>query len=246
MTVDWIPEAVAGGLDASVLELHLQPIVVLESGQVTAAESFIRWRDPHHGLVPPRDWMPLAESTGAIVGCAMKALPMWVACSARFTGRMVSFNLGGRQLLDAGFMAALRDLPPEVAAGLALEIPYLQFSIDHANRVQPEWSWNEIPDLRERLGELHALGFSVWLDDYDGTIPGDEFLSLPEIDVVKLDRSLLDHDPRKLTELVEGIHSHSKRTLIEGVEHHAHRDLALNAGIALAQGFLYGAPAKTP
>ena len=139
-------------------------------------------------------------------------------------------------------MDALLNIPAEVAAGLAVEIPYLQFSVDHANRVAPEWSWVEIPDLDARLGELHAHGFSVWLDDYDNTIVDDRCLMNAHIDMVKLDRSLLAFDLDELTRLVDRVHSCGKRTLIEGVELEAHHDLARHAGTELAQGFLYAPP----
>lgn len=138
MTENWIADALAAGLDPSSLKLHLQPVVSLASDRIVGAESFIRWRDSLHGLVPPSDWIPLAESTGAIVDCALTALPLWTECSNPGTGRLVSFNLDGRQLLAAEFMDAMLEIPAEVAAGLAVEIPYLQFAADWANRVALE------------------------------------------------------------------------------------------------------------
>lgn len=156
MTENWLADALGAGLDATALELHLQPVVSLASDRIVGAESFIRWRDAVHGLVPSSDWIPLAESTGAIVDRALTALPLSAGCSNPGTGRVVSFNLGGRQLLDAEFMDANLEIPAEVAAGLAVEIRYLQFSVDRANRVAPEWSWLGIPDFDVRLGKLHA------------------------------------------------------------------------------------------
>ena len=75
LTENSIADPLAARLDTKAPELHLQPVVSLASDQIVGAESFIRWRDPVHGLVPPMDWIPLADSSGAMIDRVLTALP---------------------------------------------------------------------------------------------------------------------------------------------------------------------------
>ncbi len=242
MTKAWIEEALAAGLPADALELHLQPVVDLNDNSLYGAESFARWRDPMHGLIPTYEWIAHAESTGEIVELARTLLPIWIGTSSGRAGPIVSFNMGGRQLLDDANIAQLLAVPYDIAAGLALEIPHLQFFVDAANAVAPQWSWVDIDDLDDRLARLSASGYAIWLDDYGDTILDDGPLTHSSIDLVKLDRSLLDADPRWLREVVECVHDAGKRSLFEGIETDAHRSTAIEAGVELGQGFLYAPP----
>ncbi len=242
MTKAWIEQAFAAGLPADVLELHLQPVVDLIDNSLYGAESFARWRDHRHGLIPASEWIPHAESTGAIIDIARSLLPVWIATSSGRAGPIVSFNMGGRQLLDDASIDQLLAVPYDIAAGLALEIPHLQFFVDSANATAPQWSWIDIDDLDDRLARLSASGYAIWLDDYGDAILDDGPLTHPAIDLVKLDRSLLDADPRWLREVVDSIHNAGKRSLFEGIETDAHRSTAIDAGVGLGQGFLYAPP----
>ena len=238
----WIEGALAAGLAADALELHLQPIVHLDDGRLYGAESFTRWRDSEHGLIPASAWIPHAETTGAIVDIARSIVPTWIGTSTGSNGPIVSFNLGGRQLLDGAGIDQLVAVPPDVASGLALEIPHLQFFPEAANAAAPEWSWVELDDLDDRLARLSAAGYSIWLDDFGDAIFDEGPLLHPSIDLVKLDRSLLDADPVWLEGVVGRVHDAGKTSLLEGIETPEHREQAVAAGIMLAQGFLYAPP----
>ncbi len=242
MIPEWIDSALAAGLAADVLELHLQPIVYVDDGTLYGAESFARWRDPEHGLIPASAWIPHAETTGAIVGIARSILPTWLGSSKGSDGPIVSFNLGGRQLLDDSGIDELVAVPRDVASGLALEIPHLQFFPEAANAAASVWSWNEIDDLDDRLARLSAAGFSIWLDDFGDVVFDEGPFTHPSIDLIKLDRSLLDIDPGRLEGIVKRVHDAGKTSLLEGIETAAHREKAMAAGIELAQGFLYAPP----
>ena len=242
MTAAWIQAALAAGLPAEVLELHFQPVVGLADGSVHGAEGFARWRDPEHGFVPASEWIPHAESTGAIIDVARSLVPVWISTSTGGAGPIVSFNMMGRQLLDDASVAELLAVPAPIAAGLAIEIPHLQFFVDAANAAAPEWSWVDIDDLDDRLARLSASGYSIWLDDFGDTILDEGPLTHPSIDLVKLDRCLLDADPTWLRGVVRRIHDAGKRSLLEGIETSEHDAKAIDAGIELGQGFRYSPP----
>ncbi|MEO1056472.1 MAG: EAL domain-containing protein [Actinomycetota bacterium] len=239
MPEQWIVDRLATGIASIELELHVQSVIEIETGTAVGAESFIRWRDAVHGFVPAMSWMPYAEATGALVDHALHLLPRWTSLAAM---GVVSFNVSGQLLLDERLTTALFEVPPGTAAGLALEVPYLQFSVADAVRIAPEWPWTEPDDLDTMLEALRSHGYSIWLDDYDGALEDDHCLSLDAIDVVKFDRSLLASGASALAEINTRVRSHGKRTLMEGIETPAHEDAARAAGVQLAQGFLYGAP----
>ena len=236
-------EPVDRGLPASQLELHYQPVVRLDGSGVYGAETFLRWRHPERGVLRAGQWLPYAIRSGAAVALSAAVLPAWAACARRFPGLVLSFNVTGWDLIDDQYVASIRAVAAEGAAGLALEIPYLQFHPKVARAIAPEWGWLEVADLDAGLASLQALGFSVWLDDfgYDGT--DDEAAAVgSSVDVVKLDIALLGWERGRLTGLVERLHDHAKVVLIEGVESAAHERLAVEAGIDLASGYRYARP----
>ena len=181
-------EPVDRGLPASQLELHYQPVVRLDGSGVYGAETFLRWRHPERGVLRAGQWLPYAIRSGAAVALSAAVLPAWAACARRLPGLVLSFNVTGWDLIDDQYVASIRAVAAEGAAGLAVEIPYLQFHPKVARAIAPEWGWLELADLDAGLASLQALGFSVWLDDfgYDGT--DDEAAAVgSSVDVVKLD-----------------------------------------------------------
>ena len=78
-----------------------------------------------------------AEARGALADLARSILPAWIRSSGGSDGPLVSFNLSGQQFLDEQFMAALGEIPSDVASGLAIEVPHLQFFVDRAAELAP-------------------------------------------------------------------------------------------------------------
>jgi EAL domain-containing protein (putative c-di-GMP-specific phosphodiesterase class I) len=239
MAEAWVREALADGSALGSLELQYQPVVWLASGEVYGAESFVRWRGDDDAILPTADWLPHAVMTGAIVECTRAVLPAWVASSRGAAGPIVALNFSGQQLADREFMDEVLDIAPEVAAGLAVEIHQLQFVVDHANAVDPGGSWVPVDDIDEQIDTLKHHGFAVWLDDFGDGSADEAIIGHADIDVVKLDRRLLDAEPAALIDLVTTIHDQSKLALFECIETDAHERLAVDSGVDLGQGFLY-------
>ena len=104
--------ALRRAVDRDELVVHYQPIVDLDTGDVRAAEALVRWNRPGHGLVPPLEFIPLAEETGMIVAIGEWVLNQACAeaqCWARegLPNVPVTVNVSARQLLDPGFEAAV-------------------------------------------------------------------------------------------------------------------------------------------
>jgi predicted signal transduction protein with EAL and GGDEF domain len=137
------------------LVLHYQPIVELQSGKAISVEALVRWERTGHGLLPPGEFIGLAEQSGLIVPLGREVLER--AClQAREWDVRVSVNVSARQLIDPDFVASVEQalrrahLPPRQ---LVLEITETAFMRD--------------PDAAAaRLRELRELGVRAALDDF--------------------------------------------------------------------------------
>ncbi len=168
------------------LELHFQPFIDLRTAEVLGAEALIRWRHPELGLIPPGDFIPIAELSGLIV-----PIGEWVlrtACAeARkwhaqgFPGLTVSVNLSSRQFQQA-------DLVSQVASALAdtgLEADKLDLEITESNAMQnAEHSINTLWGLKKQ-------GVRISMDDFGTGYSSLNYLKRFPIDRIKLDQSFV-------------------------------------------------------
>jgi diguanylate cyclase (GGDEF)-like protein/PAS domain S-box-containing protein len=225
------------------LELHYQPKVLLDGNQVIGSEALLRWRRPGVGLVPPNQFIPLAEETGLIAD-----LGKWVlreACLAaaewnagRTACHTVAVNLSARQF-------QFRDLVPMV--GELLE----------ETGCRPEWLELEITEsllleeddtILDTLSALKAMGLSIAIDDFGTGYSALSYLARFPIDTLKIDRSFVQKvtTDRRHAELVKAILSIARclgqQVVAEGVETAEQADFLLANGCQVAQGFRYSKP----
>jgi EAL domain-containing protein (putative c-di-GMP-specific phosphodiesterase class I) len=225
-------------LVAGEFELHYQPIVTLPSGRITGVEALLRWRQSGRGLVPPLEFLPLAEQTGMIVpigrwvlGQACRDMAAWLAEYPDTAPAVVNVNLSPRQLRDPGLvddvLGALAD------AGLP------------AHRLVIELVESTIlGDVTPHLGRLREAGVRIALDDF-GT--GQSTLSLLDacpVDELKLDRSFVREPGQDKVAIVVarmaevlGVH-----VVAEGVETREQAEHLHRLGYGLAQGFHFARP----
>lgn len=237
----WIADVLTRGPRPGEFFLQYQPVIRLSDSRVYGAESLIRLRHPEHGLVPARAWLPQAAVSGALTDMAITLLPQWARFATDPDGPVVSFNLSGQELNDDRHMAALMSFPERSAARLAVEVHQLQFCFEEAHTV-PWWPWEDVPDLEAKLARIRSRGFALWVDDYGEGSSDERTLRHPLVDVVKLDRSLLEAETDMLAELIEKIHAQGKLALIEAVENEAQCASMKAAGVDLVQGIFFAPP----
>jgi diguanylate cyclase (GGDEF)-like protein/PAS domain S-box-containing protein len=227
-------------LVAEEFELYYQPIVTLPGSLLAGVEALLRWRHPQRGLVPPLDFIPLAEQTGLIVPLgrwvlesACRQAATWLAQYPTTAPATISVNVSPRQLGEPSIVddvvAALRHsgLP---AHRLVVEVTETAV-VDHAT-------------AGNHLTALHDLGVRIALDDF-GT--GHSTLSLLDtfpIDQLKLDRSFLrepGHD-RIAVAVVKIAQAIGAEVVAEGVEIPSQAERLHALGYGLAQGFHFGRP----
>ncbi|SDY91002.1 diguanylate cyclase (GGDEF) domain-containing protein [Micromonospora pattaloongensis] len=233
-------------LERDQLYLEYQPIVDLDTRRLVGAEALVRWRHPEQGLIPPGQFIPVAERTGLIVPLgrwvlrqACRQLAAWrdeYGTSALYT---VGVNVAARQLGEPGFTgdvaAALRD------AGLAphrLVIEVTESSVLNARQVL------------KTLHELHRLGVKLALDDFGTRQSSLGLLRAFPVDILKLDKSFVDgiedgQDDERLAVAAAVAQMAAALRLdavAEGIESAAQVERLRPLGYRLGQGFHLARP----
>jgi diguanylate cyclase (GGDEF)-like protein len=234
--------ALEGAIERRELVVHYQPIVDLHSGRVAGAEALVRWPRPDRGLVPPAEFIPLAEETGLVVELdrfvlrqACRQMAGWNADAGPL---LLHVNLSAHHLLRsdlaASVAAALGDsgLPPDC---LALEITESVLMHDLELAIV-------------RLHELKALGVHLAIDDFGTGYSSLAYLRRFPIDALKIDKAFVDGVAggpqesavaRAIIALAGTLHLD---TVAEGVEHPEQAAALAELGCHLAQGFHFSRP----
>jgi EAL domain-containing protein (putative c-di-GMP-specific phosphodiesterase class I) len=226
------------------LALVYQPVVCLRTGQVHKCEALIRWHHPERGLVSPAQFIPLAESTGAIQDIGdwvfrevTRQLQLW---QARFgPDFQVSLNVSPLQLApgaqDVGdWVRALR------AAGVAGNSMVVE--ITESLMVQPE------AGIAARLHALREAGVQLAIDDFGTGYSNLNNLSQMDLSYLKVDQSFTRRlgQPGRDHALVEAIvgmaRSLGLQVIAEGVETKEQEAVLRELGCDYGQGYLYARP----
>ncbi len=225
-------------------ELHYQPILSLETGDVAGAEALVRWRHPTLGLLPPAEFIPLAEATGAII-----PLGEWIleqACGAahgwaEFDGAgapgYVSVNLSAVQVSDPHFTPTLARVLK--ATGLAPH--HLVLEVTESARLDHDVAAGTLRRVR-------ALGVRLAIDDFGTGYAALGQLSRIPFDLVKIERSFISTigTDARAESLVTGIVDLARRlnveVVAEGIEDGVQLARLRDAGCAFGQGFHFSPP----
>jgi diguanylate cyclase (GGDEF)-like protein len=229
------------------LELHHQPILRLADEGVIGVESLVRWRDPlRGGLVPPGDFIPVAERTGVI-----DALGDWVLREVCRQAREWA-SLGLKP--NVGFNVSPRQLRrPDVARRFA--------EVVSAHGIEPgrfvleitESAWSlEASRLLPVLGELRAAGFALAIDDFGAGYSSLWRLRELPVQIIKVDRAFLcgvPEDPQGTavySAILRLADACGCDVVAEGVERAEHAAFLEANGCRIAQGFHYSRPLPGP
>ena len=232
------------GVGAGEFVLHYQPIVSLLTRTIVGAEALIRWQHPVHGLVPPLDFIELAEDTGLIVDLGRWALDAACAqarewCEGRKGPLRVAVNVSGRQLQEGGFVA-------EVSAALQRHsVPAHLLVIELTETVLVR----DGSAVAASVDALKALGVKIAIDDFGTGYSGLGYLQRLPIDILKVDKSFVDGlgaatrgSGAVAHAIVSLAQSLQLEVIAEGIEHQAQADELLSLGCPLGQGYLFARP----
>ncbi|MEX2524404.1 MAG: EAL domain-containing protein [Gammaproteobacteria bacterium] len=230
-------------LENNEFELHFQPKVNIESGELIGAEALLRWRHPERGIQAPGEFIPVAEQSqliGPIGDWALRETCRFIRewKHAGLENVRVSVNVSLVQFLTGDFRSRVREALNEFdvdPSGLSLEITESVFE-------------RESESLREQLRDLHDMGVRLSLDDFGTGYSSLLYLQKYPFDEIKIDqgfvRRLLE-DPynRNIVHTVVGLAGAlGAEVVAEGIESIEINDILLEMGCRAGQGFYYSKP----
>jgi EAL domain-containing protein (putative c-di-GMP-specific phosphodiesterase class I) len=225
--------------------LHYQPLVTLETERISGLEALVRWAHPERGMIPPLDFIPLAEESGLII-----PIGRWVLETACKEARRLqdlypknppltmAVNLSARQLQSPTIVSDVRaaleasGTPP---ASLTLEVT--------------ESAMLKNIDLSVlRLRELRDLGVRIAIDDFGAGYSSLGYIRQFPVDILKVDRSFIDRIDKGEEELalaaaiIDIAKVLNLRPVAEGVERAEQLERLLELGCDSAQGYYFARP----
>lgn len=241
-----LENAMRRGLDAGEFDVHYQPLLDATTGTVISLEALMRWRHPTRGMVPPGEFIPVAEETGLIVPLTRYVLTRVCRQIAVWRSNLgleikVAINLSGRtfELSEVGEM---------IRAALAQNgIPATLLEIELTETVLMAGQ----AKARAVIEDLKRVGVSLSIDDFGTGYSSLAYLRAFAIDYLKIDRSFVrdipgDENSETIVRTVIGMaHSLGLQVVAEGVENEAQWQFLHKAGCDVVQGFLFGRPVPT-
>ena len=239
-----VEAALSRAIERDELLLHYQPKVAAGSGEVVGAEALLRWQRGDAGLMPPGQFIPLAEQSSLILDIgawvidrACRQLRAWLDAGQPVV--RIAVNVAARQFaagdLDAVVADALqRHAVPASHLELELTEGMLMSNPQHGTAM---------------LQRLRDLGVKISLDDFGTGYSSLAYLHQFPIDTLKIDQSFVRRigevpDGEALVDAVIGLaHRLHLRVVAEGVETHAQREHLLRQGCDEMQGYHFGRPA---
>ncbi|MEG3755646.1 EAL domain-containing protein [Psychromonas arctica] len=226
-------------------ELYYQPIVNLLTNKMCKAEALIRWNHPERGLIPPNEFIAIAEEVGLIL-----EMGEWVARTAAsdlaqfkklgaaddfqisINVSPVQFKGHGRWILDWFKYTEALGLPRDA---IIIEITenLLMESED---------------SVRAQLTKLKKRGIAIAIDDFGVGYSSLSYLQKMDVDVLKIDKSFVDElenekNSRELCQVIIMMAHHLDiQVVAEGIENAAQKQILTNAGCEFGQGYLFSKP----
>jgi diguanylate cyclase (GGDEF)-like protein len=225
-------------LEEKTLDLHYQPIVTADGTRVTGVEALLRWIHPVRGVIPPADFVPVAEQSGLISKLGEWVLRRALSDAKRWPSLSISINISPVQVRDPAFVN--------------LVISCLTESGVTPSRVVFEMTEGvliENPDeAKRRLDALHSIGVQIALDDFGAGYSSLTYLQRFRFDRLKIDQGFVQSLGHSLggEAIIQAIVALGRALGLtitaEGVETEEQRVLLRLAGCEEMQGFLFARP----
>ena len=232
-------------LDQRQFVLYYQPEVELSTRKIVGLEALIRWVHPERGLIPPMEFIPLAEECGLILPIgdwglseACQQIQKWCVEDLGHRSLRVCVNLSARQFSREGLadhVEALLRRYGVASRQLGLEMTESSLASD-------------APTAMEVLGSLRRLGVSLLMDDFGTGYSSLQHLHVFPFDVLKIDRSFVsrmtegDQAMQIVRTIIELARALGMNVVAEGIETREQYELLQELGCRFGQGFLFSRP----
>ena len=223
--------------------LYYQPLLNLETGKVTGVEALIRWFHPEKGMIPPNDFIPFAEESGAIV-----QIGEWVIHEACWQLKQwhdmglpqinVAINLSAKQIRQKDLMDKITHITNEIG-------------VSGKNLVFEVTENVALHDLKQSIHTLNMLrnmDIRVALDDFGTGYSSLNYLKKLPIDIIKIDKSFIQDITKHVDEkfivktIIDLAHNMDVIVTAEGIETEEQYNILRENGCDVGQGYLFSKP----
>ncbi|WP_319557431.1 EAL domain-containing protein [Thiomicrorhabdus sp.] len=221
---------------------YYQPQIELRSQKLVGVEALIRWKHPEMGLIPPGNFIPLAEESGLIIELgewvlreACRQMRLWLDHGVKI--HYIAVNVSARQLADKNFVQIVRS----ALNNAGIDGHYIELELTETLVMREDYYAKMIDDLK-------ALGVQISIDDFGTGYSSLARLKQLPIDTLKIDMSFIRGIPedenntnisRAIVNLAKGM---NLKVVAEGVENETQAKFLMHYGCHLVQGFLYSPP----
>lgn len=227
-------------------ELHLvyQPIVDLKTENTVGFEALLRWHHPQRGLVPPSEFIPVAEDAGLMVSIdwwvlnrACQQMTHWLHTYPNATGLTVNVNISAQQFLQPNFCDKVMAIVQETG----MQPHHLKLEITEGVIL------SNAPNIAEQLRQLKDFGIRLAIDDFGTGYSSLSYLYAFPLDVLKIDYSFvarMDQDNGlEIVRTIVNLGQNLKMEVVaEGVETRTQQQYLQEMGCEFAQGYLFSRP----
>ena len=223
--------------------LHYQPVITIATGEIIGFEALVRWLHPKRGLVPPLDFIPVAEETGLIL-----PLGSWVLWEAATFAKQIQDETG-RPLRMAVNLSARQLSRPEIALDVAevlqeTGLPASSLILEITESVM----MRDLELSAARLTDLKQIGVSLAIDDFGTGYSSLNYVRRFPVDILKVAKSFIDgvahqgEEASLTAAVVDLAHVLDLTAVAEGIEEPEQWQRLRELGCELGQGFFFARP----
>ncbi len=225
------------------LLVYYQPKIDLNNNVASGMEALVRWNHPEHGIIPPDEFIPIAEETGLIIQLgqiviedACQQFKQWQ--DANYPVTNISINVSARQFKEQDLVGLLSDM----LSRYQLNPQHIELELTESTLLKHE------NHAESKLNQLSKMGVIISIDDFGTGYASLSYLKRLPIDVLKIDRSftdgiLKDADDIAIVNAIEGLaRGLGLKLVAEGIETEEQLKKIKSMGIDFGQGYLWSPP----